>query len=190
MRYRMTEARALSLVKMKFAYKPELLEHTLLVKEKAEEIARKMIKKGIKVDLELVKVGALVHDIGRSLTQDVKHGVAGGRILRDLGHPELAGFAENHIGGGIPKNEAKKLGLPPRDYLPQTLEEKIVAYADKFVEGYFKFSSDDEENVLWKNVKFDTITPTIKKFERKLGKQHPAIKRLKNLQKEIESLIK
>ncbi|MCD6402921.1 MAG: HDIG domain-containing protein [Candidatus Aenigmarchaeota archaeon] len=186
----MTEARALALVKMKFAYQPVVLEHVMLVKEKAEEIAKKLIQSGVKVDLELVKVGALIHDIGRSVTHDIRHGIIGGEILRELGYPELARFAETHIGGGISKEEAKKLGLPPKDYFPKTLEEKIVAYADKFVEGEIEFSSSPTEDVKRKNIKYDTILPTIKKYERVLGKDHPAIKRLINLQREIESLIK
>jgi len=42
---------------------------------------------------------------------------------------------ERHVGGGITAKEAKKLGWPKDVYIPQTLEEKIVSYADKLIEG-------------------------------------------------------
>jgi uncharacterized protein len=39
------------------------------------------------------------------------------------------------VGGGITAREARKLGWPRDVYVPLTLEEKIVSYADKLVEG-------------------------------------------------------
>jgi hypothetical protein len=39
------------------------------------------------------------------------------------------------VGGGITAREAKKLGWPKDVYVPQTLEEKIVCYSDKLIEG-------------------------------------------------------
>jgi uncharacterized protein len=53
------------------------------------------------------------------------------------------------------------------------LEERIVAYADKLVEG--------DERV--------PINKTIAQFSRKLGKNHPSIARLKALDKEFKSLL-
>jgi uncharacterized protein len=48
---------------------------------------------------------------------------------------KLVSIIERHIGAGITKDEALALGLPPKDYLPLTLEEKIVAHADNLVFG-------------------------------------------------------
>jgi uncharacterized protein len=42
---------------------------------------------------------------------------------------------KRHVGGGITAREARKLGWPRDIYIPQTLEEKIVSYADKLIEG-------------------------------------------------------
>ena len=42
---------------------------------------------------------------------------------------------ERHIGAGITEEEAIKLGLPEKSYVPVTLEEKIVAHADNLVSG-------------------------------------------------------
>ena len=42
---------------------------------------------------------------------------------------------ERHIGAGITAAEAARLGLPKKDYLPLTVEEKIVSYADNLTSG-------------------------------------------------------
>ena len=42
---------------------------------------------------------------------------------------------ERHLGAGIPLEEAAMLGLPPKDYMPITLEEKIVAHADNLIDN-------------------------------------------------------
>lgn len=83
------------------------------------------------VDAGLVRAGALLHDIGRSRTHGIRHAVEGAQLAREIGLPEqLQYMIERHIGAGIEAQEAVKLGLPPRDYLPVTIEEKIVAHAD------------------------------------------------------------
>jgi len=53
-----------------------------------------------------------------------------------LGLPEpVISIIKRHVGGGITVKEARKLGWPKDIYLPLTLEEKIVSYADKLIEG-------------------------------------------------------
>ena len=90
----------------------------------------------LEVDMELVKTGALLHDIGRSQTNGIKHAVVGAELLKERGFPwEVVNIVERHIGAGISREEAKVLGLPPKDYLPLTLEEKLVAHADNLIHG-------------------------------------------------------
>jgi uncharacterized protein (TIGR00295 family) len=85
-------------------------------------------------DMELVKAGGLLHDIGRTRTHDLRHGVVGETIARSLSLPEpLALIIRKHMGAGILPEEAVKMGLPELDYLPSTLEEKIVCHADNLV---------------------------------------------------------
>lgn len=122
------------------------------------------------VNIELVKTGALLHDIGRSKTNGIDHAVVGAEILKDLGFSDsVANIALRHVGAGIPKEEAIQLGLPPEDYIPVTLEEKIVAHADNLTH--------------WdKEVDLDFV---INKWKEKLGENHPSIKRIIELHKEI-----
>ncbi len=151
-----------------------VIRHCLTVARKALEIAERIKACGHSVDLRLVELGALLHDIGRAVTHDIPHGVEGGRILRERGLEELARFAERHLGAGIPAKEAEELGLPKRDYLPISLEEKIVTYADKLVAGSGEISYEEARAQL----------------EASLGRGHPALKRLDALHEEITKLQK
>jgi tRNA (cytidine56-2'-O)-methyltransferase len=86
-------------------------------------------------DCMLVEAGALLHDIGRSRSQGMRHAIEGASIAKDLGLPrELVLIIERHMGAGIPRAEAVRLGLPEKDYVPRTLEEKIVAHADNLID--------------------------------------------------------
>jgi uncharacterized protein (TIGR00295 family) len=85
-------------------------------------------------DKDLVSRGALLHDIGRGKTHGIEHAVVGGEMAKELGLPEsIIHIIERHIGAGLNSDEAAKLGLPRKDYIPLALEEKIVAHADNLV---------------------------------------------------------
>ena len=115
---------------------PNVIRHCETVAKLAVDIAKEAEKNGSKVNVELVEIGALLHDIGRSRTHDVDHGLAGAKISESLGMPEpIVSIIKRHIGGGISRKEAEKLGWPEDVYVPETLEEKIVCYADKRVAG-------------------------------------------------------
>ncbi|UCC40804.1 MAG: HDIG domain-containing protein [Candidatus Aminicenantes bacterium] len=86
-------------------------------------------------DKNLVSVAAMLHDIGRANTHGIRHAVEGAEMARELGLPEsVILIIERHIGAGITKDEAKRLGLTVKDYVPITLEEKIVSHADNLIE--------------------------------------------------------
>jgi uncharacterized protein len=88
------------------------------------------------VDRDLVAAGALLHDIGRGVTHEIRHAEVGGVLCRSLGLDEaIVTIVERHIGAGLTADECSLLGLLPRDCMPQTLEEKIVAHADNLVKG-------------------------------------------------------
>ena len=109
----------------------EVINHCKAVRKIAVRIAKKA-----HANIELVEAGALLHDIGRSKTHGSMHGIEGARIARELGLSDsIINIIERHLGAGIPKEEAITLGLPPKDYIPMTLEEKIVAHADNLIEN-------------------------------------------------------
>jgi uncharacterized protein (TIGR00295 family) len=83
----------------------------------------------------LVEVGALLHDLGRSKTHTVDHSLVGAQIAQSVGLPELVvRIIRRHVGAGITAEEAEKFGWPKDVYMPQTLEEKVVCYADKIID--------------------------------------------------------
>jgi uncharacterized protein len=115
---------------------PKVIKHCEAVAKLAVETAEKCKEKGLSVDVDLVEIGALLHDIGRSKTHSVHHAVIGAEILAKAGLPEpLISIIKRHVGGGITATEAEWLGWPKGNYTPTTLEEKIVSYADKLIEG-------------------------------------------------------
>lgn len=94
----------------------------------------KAISEGIECDRDLVIAGAMLHDIGRSVDHSVMHAVVGHKIVQSLGLPdELAEIVRKHIGAGLDREEAEEMGIPSGDYIPRTIEEKIVAHADNKV---------------------------------------------------------
>jgi len=87
------------------------------------------------LDVEYLTVGALLHDIGRYKTHDpIMHGVEGYRLLTALGHHREAFICASHILCGMPRAEASRFGLPDRDFLPQTMEQRLVPMLDSLVE--------------------------------------------------------
>jgi uncharacterized protein len=121
---------------------PDVIEHCKTVASYAREIALDIrncaLKREaqVKIDVDLVFTGGLLHDIGRSKTHGIFHAVEGARIAVDNGLDiKLVNIIERHIGAGIPEEDAVGLGLPAKDYMPLTLEEKIVAHADNLTSG-------------------------------------------------------
>lgn len=108
-------------------------EHCELVAEVAAQFFDRL-----EVDTELVRAGALLHDIGvyrLETSAYVRHGVLGHELLASLGYPvELCRFASCHTGMGITREDVVRQGLPipVDDYVPRTPEEELVMYADKF----------------------------------------------------------
>ena len=96
-------------------------------------------------DNEVVEFGGMLHDIGILYTDApeigcfgdlpyIAHGYIGRELLEKEGLPMIAPICERHIGVGISTEDIEKrhLPLPKRDMTPQSIEEKIICYADKF----------------------------------------------------------
>jgi len=151
-----------------------VIEHCKAVSRFAVKVAKAFHRKGFNVDIQLIEITGLLHDIGRSKTHTVDHALVGSEIARSSDLPiSVIRIIERHVGGGVPKEEAKQLGWPMKDYLPQTLEEKIVCYADKRVEG----------------LRTVPVEQALKIYGARLGRNHPAINRIKRLHDEISGIV-
>ncbi len=120
-----------------------LLAHSELVAQKALAIANAHPE--LNIDTTFVKEASLLHDIGVFLCDApgifcfgdepyIKHGILGAELLRREGLEQHARVCERHTGTGLSKESilARKLPLPAQDFLPETIEEKLICFADKF----------------------------------------------------------
>lgn len=120
-----------------------LLQHSMSVRNLALRISSQ--NKHLQADEEILSVAAMLHDIGIFLTNApeigcygdypyICHGFLGRELLEKEGFPKLALFCERHTGTGITLDEIlqNQLPLPHRNMIPDTIEEKIICYADKF----------------------------------------------------------
>ena len=143
---------------------PRVIVHCKAVAKLSLETAKICQKKGLKVNLELVEIGALLHDLGRSKTHSVNHAVVGAEIAKNAGLPEpVLNIIKRHVGGGISNTEAKGLGWPEDNYVPTSLEEKIVSYADKLVETSKRIPIEDTINKL-KEEKLETAAIKVREL--------------------------
>ena len=111
---------------------PNVIEHSIAVCRKSLKIATNFDN----ADKNLIRKGALLHDIGRSKSHEIDHAVIGVEIARSYGYcQDVLNIIERHIGAGITESEAEELGLPVKSYVPESLEEKIVAHADNLISG-------------------------------------------------------
>jgi uncharacterized protein len=148
---------------------PLVINHCNAVKNKAVQLS---INSDSKTDLGIIETGALLHDIGRSRTNQIDHALVGAQILEELGFPQnVIKIVERHIGAGITSKEALELGLPEKNFIPRTIEEKIVAHADNLISGT-------------KEVSLDFV---VKKWN--LKPDNPYIKRLYKLHYEVTGEI-
>jgi len=111
----------------------------------------------LSLDRSFVEEAAMLHDIGifRCNAPGIQcfgeapyicHGHEGAELLRREGYPRHARVCERHTGAGLTVAEirlqALPLEIPPcpagvspqawEPFLPETLEEQLICYADKF----------------------------------------------------------
>lgn len=144
-----------------------LVHHSRQVADRALLIARRHPE--LEVDPIFLENAAMLHDVGIFLTDApsifctgtepyLLHGRLGAELLRREaaaeGTPEgerqllerLARVCERHTGTGLTAANIREqhLPLPEQDFFPETLEEQIVCYADKF---YSKSHPERERTV-------------------------------------------
>ncbi|MBA2845827.1 uncharacterized protein HNP88_000011 [Methanococcus maripaludis] len=117
--------------------------HSIAVADYVYEFGIKLVNKKHNFDLDTAVLGAILHDIGRSKSHNIDHGIIGSEILlKNNFNEKYAKIAERHIGAGISIKEAEDLNLPKKDYIPKTLEEKVIANADNLISGDLRVDID------------------------------------------------
>lgn len=132
-----------------------LVTHSRAVADKALEIARKHPE--LEADEAFIEEAAMLHDIGivgvdapaiacSGTEPYIRHGILGAEILRREGMERHALVCERHTGTGLTLQQIvdQQLPLPHRDMQPQSIEEQIICFADKF---FSKTRLDTEKSV-------------------------------------------
>ena len=117
--------------------------HVTLVANKALQIARRLNLPA--EQQQFIEEAAMLHDIGVIKTNSpkmdctgeapyIQHGILGAAMLREHGLEAHALVAERHVGVGLTKQEIeqRQLPLPAQDFVPHSLAEQIITYADLF----------------------------------------------------------
>ncbi|WNY22843.1 hypothetical protein MmiHf6_01280 [Methanimicrococcus hongohii] len=143
----------------------KVIQHCITVADKAMEIAKKNVAKGRDVDLHLVEIGGLLHDLGRAKNHDMTHAVVGVELAKKHGvEKPVLEIIKKHIGAGITREEAAYFGLPDDDYIPRTWEEKIVAHADNLVKGTKVITLEKRNKILTETGADEEIRERINKL--------------------------
>lgn len=125
----------------KYKTPTQVIQHCILVTQIAENFCDQILE----AKRDIVIAGSMLHDIGRSLTHSISHAIKGVEILEEENlDPQILAIVKNHIGTGITKEEAVKLGLPAEEYIPLTIEEIIVSYSDNLAAGNQKCSFEEK----------------------------------------------
>ena len=120
-----------------------LITHSTLVMKRAVRICDNHPE--LKANRQFIIEAAMLHDLGifkcnapsihcMGNAPYICHGYIGGQLMRAEGYPMYARVCERHTGAGITRSQIinEHLPLPENDFLPETIEEKIICYADKF----------------------------------------------------------
>ncbi|MDR1331719.1 MAG: HDIG domain-containing protein [Tannerella sp.] len=120
-----------------------LEQHSRSVADKALSIARAHPE--MHLDLAFLEEAAMLHDIGIFLCHApeidchgtfpyICHGYLGAELLRREGLPRHALVCERHTGTGLSAEmiDGGLLPVPCRDMRPQSDEEQLICFADKF----------------------------------------------------------
>ncbi len=129
------------------------LDHVRAVTELAVRISNTIQSKGIDIDIDAVYFGSMLHDIGRTKSDGIDHGLIGSEIFQQRRARFIKDFSlmpdtiekiseaiKCHIVGGISGEWVKsaKLRIPKGDYTPRSLEAKIVALSDQLLHNRHK----------------------------------------------------
>ncbi len=131
------------------------MSHCTDVTNKALKIVSKHPE--LAVNIRFIEEAGMLHDIGIFKTKApqiscegdkpyICHGYLGHDLLVGEGFPKHALVCERHTGTGLSLESIikRELPIPHRDMRPQSLEEKIICFADKF---YSKSKLGKEKSV-------------------------------------------
>jgi len=132
-----------------------LLEHSFSVANKSLFLAQ--MHPEMNLDIPFIYEAAMLHDIGifKTDAEDVYcygkfhyicHGYLGSELLKAERLPRHALVCERHTGTGLSLGHIikNKLPVPKRDMVPESPEEQLICFADKF---FSKTNPEKEKSI-------------------------------------------
>ena len=140
-----------------------LVHHVQAVGASAYQMALWLRANGQTVDPILTHRGGLLHDLGkiktlRGQSDDLPHGEYGAQLLDQSGFPQLAEIARRHM----------LFSINDPITAPQTIEEKLVYFCDKIVEGARIVPLQDRLDMLtqrYATEKINAVLPDLQKMQ-------------------------
>ena len=100
-----------------------IVSHSVTVCGVALYLTRKLATQGVRLNRDLVRAGALLHDITKvhGLGKPLDHTLTGSKLVKKLGYPEVAALVRQHVRLGRDRRRGR-IG-----------EAEVVNYSDKRV---------------------------------------------------------
>lgn len=156
--------------------------HCIGVADIAYRLACEIKKYRQDIEPEEVRVMGLIHDFGRSISQDpYRHAYEGFRLMKSMGLDKYARICVCHSNGTYKAEDLDEYGLKPEDFYVRTLEEKLVFIADS-LESHGSIIRHDKR-----------IAETIERYRRKNPEFIPVLEsklgEFKQYDNEIKEII-
>jgi len=130
--------------------------HSFKVRDISVYLANELNKKDLSLDVKLIEVSALLHDIGKihCVNTDERHDYFGANILRELGYDRIAEIIEGHVNlekdyEGIVEDEVVNYSDK------RVMHDKIVTLSERFEDIALRYSAEIDKINLTK--KYATI---------------------------------
>ncbi len=140
--------------------------HSQIIADTASLIGKKLIKRGISLNLELLTAACLLHDIDKAVAKNPgeRHPDSAVRILKDEGLNEIAEVVRTHSLHCILNTETK----------PASWEQKVLYLVDKMVKQ--ELVGVEKRFALWyaerlppqARIELDASKPLVKKLEQEI----------------------
>jgi uncharacterized protein len=151
-----TRSRCLALM-VQMQMPEHIQKHSIAVARIAVLLGRHLNQNSVRLDLELLEAGALLHDIAKAqtLSTSQRHEDVGARMLESWGYPMLSPIVKDHV-----KLETSTLAGPITESLVVNYSDKrvkhdqIVTLEDRFSDLVGRYAKTGEHRS-WLQAKFE-----------------------------------
>ena len=131
----------------KYEVPENVVEHSRRVHQIARTLCRELNRRGVGLDPAVVEAASLLHDIAKvaSFQTRENHSLAGARLLRELGFPEVAEVVRQHVvlDSGLDHGRLTEAGVV--HYADKRVKHtEIVSLGDRFADLKERYGKNPE----------------------------------------------